>query len=207
MGTGKCFGIIFVLRMKIRFADAYNKIYCSLMPVKRSKRNDMKKLMLLLVAGTMLMASSCTKTGPVGPQGPTGNANVIGENPFTVSTWLLSGTTFYQSFDDANITTDVANYGLVEIYKYYSTSGWTNLPDIDGDVSTVYNFYPGGFTISILMPGGTPPNPGSVEFRVVVVPSSVRLANPNTNWKNYEETKAVLAKYNLSATGRTVTMN
>ena len=143
-----------------------------------------------MLAGSALTFGSCTKTGP---QGPTGNANVIGENSFTVSTWTLSNNVYYAQFSDNNITTAVANYGLVEIYKYYQSSGWTNLPDVDGITSTVYNFSPGAFVISILNSDGTTPvAPGSVTFRAVVVPSSVRLAHPNTNWKNYNETMAVL---------------
>jgi len=164
----------------------------------------MKQLMLsILAAGTLLIAG-CTKTGPQGPQGPTGNANVIGENPFTVSSWTAVGavssntaTSYYATFTDANITSDVAAYGLVEIYKLYTIngSGWTNLPDIDGVTTTVYNFGTGGFTISVLTTDGSLTTyPDSVEFRAVIIPSSVRQANPHTNWKNYAETMAVLNK-------------
>ena len=145
-----------------------------------------------------MLVTGCSKTGPAGPQGPTGNANVIGENSFTVNTWQFSSLgagTFYATFSDPNITADVANYGMVEIYKYYNGIGWTNLPDIDGVTTTVYNFVPGSFTISILTTdGSTPFAPGSVTFRAVIIPSSVRHANPNTNWKNYAETMAVLNK-------------
>ena len=158
----------------------------------------MKQLMLSILAAGTLLVAGCTKTGPQGPQGPTGNANVIGENSFTVNTWQFSSVgagTYYATFADNNITADVANYGMVEIYKYYNSIGWTNLPDIDGVVTTVYNFVPGSFTISVLTTDGTtPPAPPSTTFRAVIIPSSVRQANPHTDWKNYAETMAVLNK-------------
>ena len=143
------------------------------------------------------MATSCSKTGPVGPQGPTGNANVIGENSFTVSAWSHSGNTYYASFADQNITQAVQDYGSVEIYKSYS-NGWTNLPDIDNGVSTVFNFLTGGYTISVFnVDGSTTLFPGTVTFRTVVIPSSVRKAYPNTNWKDYNETMKVVAQAKL----------
>ncbi len=99
------------------------------------------------------------------------------------------------TFTDNDLTSDVVSNGLVEVYKQYPDGSWTNLPDINGDVSTVYNFYHGGFVISVLTTDNTTtPAPGSINFRTVIVPSSVRLAHPNTNWKNYYEATAALAE-------------
>jgi hypothetical protein len=151
----------------------------------------MKKIFVTMMAGTLLMFSSCSKQGAEGPQGPAGidgNANVIGESPVTVSSWAYGSNVYSATFTDGNITSDVVNNGIVEVYKQYSDGSWTNLPDINGITSTVYNFYTGGFVISILNSDGTAPAaPGTITFRVVVVPSSVRKANPNTNWTNYAE--------------------
>ena len=154
----------------------------------------MKKIMLVLLAGSLLTFNSCTKSGPQGPKGATGNANVIGENSFNInpSDWSFSNNVYYVQVSDNNITTAVADYGLVEVYRYY-TNGWSNLPDINGITSMVYNFAPNIVTISVLNSNGSDPgNPGTVTFRIVVVPSSLRQAHPNTNWKNYNETMAVL---------------
>ena len=157
----------------------------------------MKKVILLLLAGSVLTFSSCTKTGPAGPQGPAGangNANVIGSNPFSVSSWDFSSHVYSATFTDNDLSSSVVNNGLVEIYKQYPDGSWTNLPDIDGITSTVYNFYQGGFVISILNSDGSNPSaPGTISFRTVIVPSSVRLAHPNTNWKNYNDAMAALA--------------
>src|ERR1700761_2114450 len=108
----------------------------------------MKKLLLLMLTGGALVFNSCSKTGPQGPQG---NANVIGSSAFTVSSWSQTGSSYYASFSDPDITNDIVNTGAVEVYKLYVSSNgstsWTNLPDVDGVTSTVYNFYTGGFDI------------------------------------------------------------
>ncbi|PQJ12819.1 hypothetical protein CJD36_003480 [Flavipsychrobacter stenotrophus] len=157
----------------------------------------MKKLMLVLFAGVSLFAASCTKTGPVGPQGPTGNANVIGEDAFTVSTWIPNTTTnptsYSATFSDPNLTADVYNYGSFELYKFYNSLGWTNLPDLDGKTTTVFNFRQGYFDIYVYnTDNSVVAYPGTVTFRAVVIPSSFRQANPNTNWKNYNEAMKAL---------------
>jgi hypothetical protein len=166
----------------------------------------MKKIILLLLAGALFTVTSCTKTGPRGPQGPAGydgNANVIGSNPFLVSAWSYSNNVFSASFNDADLTSSVVNTGLVEIYKQYPDGSWTNLPDIDGVVSTVYNFYQGGFDIYVLTTNGsTTPAPGSINFRTVIIPSSLRLAHPNTNWKNYNEAMAVINAANATSSAQ-----
>ncbi len=150
----------------------------------------MKKLILATLAAGMLLGASCTKQGPVGPQGPTGNANVIGSDHVTVSSWAKTGNTYSATFAYADITQSIANFGLVEVYKLYtSDNSWTNLPDINSGISTVFNFAPGTYTIYVesIDPTFVTPFPGTITFRVVVIPSSVRQANPNTNWKNYDE--------------------
>lgn len=157
----------------------------------------MKKLLLLLFAGTLLFATGCVKEGPQGPVGPTGNANVIGENPFTVTTWTATGNGWMATFSDPNLTTDVYNYGSFEVYKYY-TSGWTNLPDQNGLTSTVFNFRPGYFDIYVYdIDGGTTAYPGTLQFRAVVIPSSYRQAHPSVNYKDY--TTAIKAQAEAKA--------
>ena len=146
-----------------------------------------------MLAGALFAVTSCTKTGPRGAAGPTGNANVIGSAPFLVSTWAYNNNVYSASFTDPDLTASVVSTGLVEIYEQYADGSWTNLPDINGVVSTVYNFYQGGFDIYVLTTNGsTTPPPGSINFRTVIVPSSLRLAHPNTNWKNYSEAMAVI---------------
>ena len=164
-----------------------------------------------MLAGSLLIFNSCKKTGPVGPQGPQGatgatgpagpagqngldgNANVIGTSPFTVSSWTLTSGIYSATFSDADITPAIVDKGIVEIFKSYGTNEWTNLPDINGITSTVFNFYDNGFTIYIQnSDGSTPTAPGSQTFRVVIISSSQKQANPKTNWKNYNEAMTAL---------------
>lgn len=159
----------------------------------------MKKLFFLLLAGSAIFFNSCTKTGPMGPQGqtgaqgPQGNANVIGSDAFSVSSWTLTNSVYSASFTDADITSDVDAHGVVEVFKLYSDGTWTNLPDINGKTSTVFNFSTGAFDIYIQNSDGTvPANPGTQTFRVVVIAPSQRQAHPNTNWKNYNEAMAAI---------------
>jgi len=158
-----------------------------------------------MIAASAFIFTGCTKTGPrgatgatgaTGPQGPQGNANVIPSAPFTVSSWSASGATYTASFTSNDITSDIVDNGMVMVYKSYGTSGaprWSPLPDVDGNVSTVFDFYDGGFQIYVQTSDGSmPPFPGSVTFRMVVVSSALRKANPNTDWKNYEQAMAAI---------------
>lgn len=160
----------------------------------------MKKILLIAIAGSLLIFNSCKKgdRGPAGPVGPQGNANVIGTNSFTVGSsssnaWDYNSGTFYATFNNSGITQDIVDHGSVEIFKLYP-NGWTNLPDIDGNVITVFNFDVNTFTISVLTTDGSiPNNPGSVTFRAVIISASQKAAHPNTNWKNYNEAMAALS--------------
>lgn len=156
---------------------------------------------MLLAAGTLAF-SGCTKTGPPGPQGvqgpqgPQGNANVIGSDPFTVSSWSKDGNMYYANFSSSDITTDIVDRGIVSVFKSYATSAgpeWSPLPDVNGNVSTVFNFYDNGFSIYVQNTDGTTTAfPGSVTFRMVVVAPSQKQANPNTNWNNFQDAMRAL---------------
>ena len=170
------------------------------------QKKIMKKIVLMLLAAATLVATGCTRVGPVGPQGPQGqqgpqgNANVIGSNPFAVSSWSRTGNTYSADFTSADITADIVDFGIVSIFKSYGANEWSPLPDINGKTSTVFNFYDGGFSIYIQNSDGTEPAfPGSITFRMVVISSSLRQANPNTNWKSYTEIMKVLNKEQSAA--------
>lgn len=168
----------------------------------------MKQLLLTVFAGTLLFASSCTKTGPQGPSGPagpqgnTGNANVIGSNPFTVYDWTWDATlgAFYAFFNYDAITSAVADGGMVMVYKQYSDGNWTNLPETNGKTITYFVFKQGQYEIDVYNTDGTvPAYPGTIVFRVVVIPSSLRLANPNANWKDYQQTMQIIEQAKTEA--------
>lgn len=171
----------------------------------------MKKLALVLLAGSFLVFNSCTKTGPQGSQGAPGvngtngadgNANVKGSNPFTVSTWTYStsNNAYYASFNDADITAAVADRGVVEAYLYYPSDGtWRPLPDVVNGTQFYLRFSSGGFEIYFANVDGTTPSmPGTFTFRVVVISPSNKQAHPNTNWKNYNEAVAAQKDVNVA---------
>ena len=171
----------------------------------------MKKILLALCAGSLLVFNSCTKTGPqgpIGPQGPQGNANVVGSDPFTVNTWQYDGTSkaYYASFSDPDITADVAAHGVVEVFLSYTDGTWRALPDVFGGTQFYDRFSQGGFEIYFAnVDGSTPSNPGSQVFRSVVIYPSQRQAHPNTNWRNYNEVMAVLNETKAVAPGTSAT--
>ncbi len=161
----------------------------------------MKRIALLLLAGSLIAFGSCTKTGPQGPQGPAGpagvdgNANVYGSDPFTPSGWAYeSADNWYRvSFTDNDITPDVVDHGVVQIFKKYGTNTWSPLPDINGNTSTVFDFYDNGFTLYAQSSSSAMPNnPTGTTYRVVVIYPSNRKAHPNTDWRNYAEATAAL---------------
>lgn len=153
---------------------------------------------MLLAAGTLVF-TGCTKTGPPGPQGvqgpqgsqgPQGNANVLGSDPFTVSSWSYSSSevAYYASFNSSDITPDVADLGIVEGYLQYSDGTWRNLPDIVNGTQFFLRYSAGGFEIYYAnLDGSIPSNPGTQVFRIVTVSPTLKQANPNTNWKNFNE--------------------
>jgi len=163
----------------------------------------MKKTILMMLAGGLLILNSCTKTGPPGPQGPQGpagqsgiDANVIGTDPFSVSVWTYSSAdnAFMASFTDPDVTATVANHGDVEIFLLYSDGTWRNLPDIVNNTQFYSRFSQGGFDIYYArVDGAAPTNPGGPwTFRTVIITPSQKQAHPNTNWKNYNEAMAAL---------------
>ncbi|MFY9307609.1 MAG: hypothetical protein WAQ28_01035 [Bacteroidia bacterium] len=169
----------------------------------------MKKTIILgMVALAGLMFDACTKAkdGAPGAQGPAGvngtngtdgidgNANVIGTNTVTISSWTANGASWTANMTAAGITSDVVNTGTVQVFIQYGSSWWA-LPDINGVNSTSYGFSVG--TISLLnsnSDGSTPPNPGAQVFRAVIIPSQAMITNPNVDYKNYE---AIKTAFNL----------
>jgi hypothetical protein len=176
--------------------------------------NKMKKIALMLLAGSLLMLNSCYQTGPVGPMGPPGpqgNANVKGADPFTVSSWALTSTgdAYVASFTDPDVTQAVSDHGVVDIFLYYPTDGtWRSLPDIISGTQFFSRFSTGGFDIYYgNIDGSTPTFPGTWTFRSVVIAPSLKQAHPNTNWKDYNEVMKVLNENNVSAGGNTAVSN
>jgi len=153
-----------------------------------------KFLFLSMALYCTLIFSGCAKDGETGPQGPAGaagaagNANVIATNTFTAS-WVLSGTAYGAELSVPAITQDIVDRGSVQVFVQYADEWW-GLPDLNGVNSTQFGFGLGNVSLLNTNSDGTTPSLPFVSiFRVVVISSSNRMANPNVNWKNYKEIK------------------
>ena len=159
---------------------------------------------MAVVLFTALMTVNCSKDGATGPAGPAGangvngtngNANVIGTNTFTTSSWtsysngILWGTTL----SSPGITQSIVDKGIVSVFVGDSSGAWTSMPFTFGNISWHYTFgvgfiniYETNTNLAVLS------NPGSQTFRVVIISASNKAANPNTDWKDYNQVKQVL---------------
>jgi hypothetical protein len=171
------------------------------------KKTIFKSAVVLLTA---IMTISCSKDGATGPAGATGaagtngingNANVLGSTPFsTVSTnWtsLNSGTLWTANLTGAtSITQNVVDKGIVSVFRKYTANGvteWSPLPDTNANVNISFNYGLGYITFYTQSTDfAAIPNPGAITFRYVVITPSNKMANPNTNWNDYEQVKEVL---------------
>jgi len=153
-----------------------------------------KTSLLLMVAATLLF--SCAKDGKDGLPGPSGatgangidgNANVIATNTFTTASnnWFASGLYFYADLTVNAITQDVVNSGAVFVYEQ-NGANWAALPYVAGILSRSYQFRLNNLYIFYQNTNSTQTtNPGIRTFRVVVIPSSVKIDHVNMN--DYEE--------------------
>jgi hypothetical protein len=171
------------------------------------KKTIFKTGLFLVVA---LFAMSCSKDGAVGPAGPAGangingingtngNANVIGTNTVSVpsSSWTSSGgnTVWTTTLTASAITQTIVDRGMVSVF-FQSGSGWIALPysNPQNHYFTVYGFALGSVQISITTESGyVLTSPGSNVFRIVVISPSNKIANPNIDWKDYNQVKEAL---------------
>ena len=183
------------------------------------KKTFLKVAVVLLTA---VMTISCSKDGAMGPQGPAGldgtngtngtngatgatgangtngangNANVIGTNTITVTSWTsaVGGSLWSTSLSATGITQSIVDKGIVCVFIGDTSGAWTAMPYTFGNASWCYSFGVGFINIYKTNTNlAAIPNPGSQTFRVVIISASNRMANPNTNWKDYNQVKAVL---------------
>lgn len=138
----------------------------------------MKKIILLLSVAALTFG--CTKEGPAGPSGTNGtngtngNANVISTNNFSVtsSNWYAFGTGFTTDLSVSQISSSVVDDGAVLVYVQLGTE-WISLPYTIGNESASVSFGVGSVSILYTKTDATQTvNPGSLNFRVIVIPSN-----------------------------------
>ena len=167
------------------------------------KKTFLKTAMVLAIA---LFAISCSKegatgaTGANGTSGIDGNANVLGSLPFsTASTnWASSsgGAIWTANVGATAITQSIVDRGIVSVFRKYTSNGaaeWSPLPDTNININISFDYGVGYiklFTQSTNAVAIT--NPGVLTFRYVIISPANRMANPNTNWQDYNQVKKAL---------------
>lgn len=161
------------------------------------KKTIFKTGLFLVVA---LLAMSCSKDGEAGPAGPAGangingNANVIGTNTVTVSSWTSSnnGALWSASLSASGITQNIVDRGIVSVFMQVP-GGWSAMPYAFANFSWSYDF---GLGVVVIYKtnnnAAVISNPGSQTFRIVIISPTNKMANPKTNWKDYNEVKRAL---------------
>ena len=144
------------------------------------------RTLLLLVVLSSLLSTGCTKEGKQGEQGVAGrdgNANV---SSYTFDVYAGDWSSNSVFLYNPNITQSIVNSGAVQVYMESSPySGiWAALPlSISG--TEIIHAHQLNYVEIIASP-----QPSSHErFKMVVIASSARLANPNVDYLNYEEVK------------------
>ena len=146
----------------------------------------------------IVILQGCTKgdTGPQGPAGHDGNANVM-TYVYNVS-WVKSPPDYYTDIYDTDITQDIVDYGVVLVYMSNGSGGWIALPctfPITSTYSTTYTpvHYLNGVTIwktdTDLQQTS---DPGSKSIKVIAISATVYKAHPTLNWKDCQEVERVL---------------
>ena len=160
---------------------------------------------IILFSLVLFTFSSCKKDGPVGPAGKDGNANVIASNTLMLNNWSSTfdnGTEFtYSSIITwGSISQAIKDNGVVMIYIHdNTTTNWTALPYSESGTgySDAFNFEVAVGQVTVTFDGfdntgspGAAALNGVFTIRMVAIPSSVRIANPNVNLKDYNAVKA-----------------
>src|SRR6056297_1116866 len=132
--------------------------------------------------------TGCEKDeGPVGPQGPSGNANVQSQIITVLSSnWEDEGFLYSFTSPSSIITEEIAENGAVLCYLQYDDI-YRPIPfsaTIEGDDTTTHL----GFEYSveeiyffIQSEDGMTPEPGNRTYKVVAIESSGLAANPGLN--------------------------
>jgi len=154
------------------------------------------KLILILLLG-VLFITGCKKEGPPGADG---NANVDYSTQ-TVTSWGWSSPYYYANLPMPELTSANINTAAVMVYFTSTGSAWVALP------YTQYNSpnqnYIMGFNTSVgqvqitwfydtSLFDGDDPNTyygTNLQFKIVVIPPAVMLANPDLDLRDYEDVK------------------
>ncbi len=169
----------------------------------KKTKNKMKKTIILgMFALTMLTFSSCKKEdydSKYQPKGTYGNSN-ISSSTWIVTSWTNNGIRYYSDFNVAALTSSVQSSGSVQVF--FSIDGgqnWVALPYTQYYTPSNYMWsyitQTGVVEVDWIYDGttlGSDPNTvyGAVcKFKVVCISAAGLIANPNTDYTDYNAIK------------------
>ena len=166
------------------------------------KTNKLFTVILAITVAVNLL--SCKgDTGPQGPAGANGNANVK-ESVYTVTSWTNGGY-YFANLADANLTSSVQSSGTTSVFlSVDGGNSWQSMPftQYTGHGSPFY-YWSINLTVGNVMilwaysngAGGVDPNTyysTNCQFKVVDIPASIMKRHPNTNWHDWVQVNSVL---------------
>lgn len=160
----------------------------------------MKIKTLIAIFAMALVFTNCKKgdTGPAGQDGTNGNANVTSVTLTTSSwAWNSSQKWRYATWNNVSIlNTSVINDGVVMLYQLVGTNSYVQLPITQNQGAYAehdwFEYSPNTISVYIENSDLSDPNPSPFTYKLVCIPKSAKMANPNVNWKNYTEVKNAL---------------
>ena len=156
------------------------------------KTITLKTLATGIVAG-MLLFTSCTKEGPVGPQGQPGLNGVanIQTSYVTVKTtdWNFVQTDNYWYVDFTGFGT-ISDNAAVLVYYVDNTNGNVSMPITFSDIQYYYRNGNNYIEMDVSSASGatTVANPGLTNYKIVIIPPA--MVKPNVNHHSYADVKA-----------------
>ncbi len=159
----------------------------------------MKKLALIcMTLVAMVFAVSCR--GPMGPEGPMGNANVV-SSTLTIypSQWYWDDPSWRVDIDYKAINSDIDNHGAVLVYMDVEGT-WRQIPMTyyyyDGQYDS---FYGSSLEVSTYLEGvsifwtesdlSQLEAPSTHSFKIVVIAAGVYANRSDVDYSNYEAVK------------------
>lgn len=172
-------------------------------PLKATAGKTASIKITIAIAAMILALTGCKKPekGEAGTPGKDGNANVK-STTLNVTVWNWDATNYWRvsSWTGVSILTqEVIDGGAVMLYQKLNSGEYIALPITANVSSTIQEhdfFFAGTGTLRIINEYSdlSDPNPSSATYKLVCIPKSERVVNPNVNMLNYSEVKQT---YNL----------
>ena len=162
---------------------------------KNMKTNFIKIMTVLMLAGTVFTNCKKGDTGPQGPAGTNGNANVKSQTS-TNLTWTFNNATkaYETNISAALVTQDIVDKGAVLVYLQDGNTSSQLPTSTMYDVSTIvfFDFECSVGNVKITFKNSDLDNSlvpqSTLKFKIVAMTASARAANPEMNDYNQIKT-------------------